>query len=82
MPAVFVDISAIYALLDRSDANHAAAASAPPRLRDRDPVSIDLMRAAGITEAFAFGRHFEQEEFTPRLKAPLVEGRVSRFAVG
>lgn len=128
MPAVFVDTSAIYALLDRSDANHAAAASVLPGLRDRDTlthsyvvvesvalvqarlgvdavrrllddllpvfdlrfvarelhtaavaallaagsrdvsfvdrVSFELMRAAGITEAFAFDRHFEHEGFT------------------
>jgi predicted nucleic acid-binding protein len=128
LPAVFVDTSAIYALLDRSDANHAAAAAVLPELRDRDPVthsyvvvesvaltqarlgvdavrrllddllpvfelrfvgrelhsaavaallaagsrevsfvdrvSFELMRGAGITEAFAFDRHFEEEGFT------------------
>jgi uncharacterized protein len=127
LPAVFVDTSAIYALLDRSDANHTAAADALPGLRDRqalthnyvvvesvaltqarlgidavrrllddllpifelrfvspelhasavaallaagvrdvslvDRVSFELMRRTGITEAFAFDRHFEQEGF-------------------
>jgi predicted nucleic acid-binding protein len=29
-----------------------------------DRVSFELMRAAGITEPFAFDRHFEQEGFT------------------
>jgi uncharacterized protein len=128
LPAVFVDTSAIYALLDRSDANHAAAATVLPELRERDTlthsyvvvesaaltqarlgveavrrlfddllpvfnvrfvsqelhvaaaaallaagrrdvsfvdrVSFELMRSAGISEAFAFDRHFEQEGFT------------------
>jgi predicted nucleic acid-binding protein len=128
LPGVFVDTSAIYALLDRSDANHAAAASLLPTLRDRGPlthsyvvvesvaltqarlgieavrrllddllpafelrfvsrqlhgaavaallasgsgdvslvdrVSFEVMRSSGLTEAFAFDRHFEREGFT------------------
>lgn len=128
LPAVFVDTSAIYALLDRSDANHAPAAAVLPKLRDHlplthsyvvvesvalvqnrlgidavrrllddllpafelrfvgpelhgaavaallasgardvslvDRVSFELMRDAGLTQAFAFDRHFERAGFT------------------
>jgi uncharacterized protein len=39
LPAVFVDTSAIYALLDRSDANHPAAAALLPELRDQLPLT-------------------------------------------
>ena len=127
MPAVFVDTSAIYALLDRSDTNHVAAAATLPALRDRgllthsyvvvesvailqnrlgmaavrrlvddllpafdvrfvtpelhgtavaallasgspdvslvDRVSFEFMRGAGMTDALAFDRHFEQAGF-------------------
>jgi uncharacterized protein len=127
LPAVFVDTSAIYALLDRSDANHSAAAATLPTLRERgllthsyvvvesvaiiqsrlgmeavrrlvddllpafdvrfvtqelhatavaallasgardvslvDRVSFEVMRGAGLTDALAFDRHFEQAGF-------------------
>jgi uncharacterized protein len=100
LPAVFVDTSAIYALLDRSDANHARwplamdavrrllddllpvlrlhfvgqelhgaataalLASGSPDVSLVDRVSFELMRRSGITEAFAFDRHFQEQGFT------------------
>jgi predicted nucleic acid-binding protein len=53
MPAVFVDTSAIYALLDRSDANHARARSVLPTLRHRRPVTHNyvLVEAVALVQA-------------------------------
>jgi predicted nucleic acid-binding protein len=49
---VLVDTSAIYALLDRSDANHAAAAALLPQLRDRQPVthSYVVVESVALTQ--------------------------------
>jgi uncharacterized protein len=53
LPAVFVDTSAIYALLDRSDANHEAAAGVLPKLRDREPLthSYVVVESVALTQA-------------------------------
>ena len=52
MPAVFVDTSAIYALLDRSDTNHAVAASLLPTLRERRPLTHNyvVVESVAITQ--------------------------------
>jgi uncharacterized protein len=53
LPDVLVDTSAIYALLDRSDANHAAAAALLPQLRHRQPVthSYVVVESVALTQA-------------------------------
>jgi predicted nucleic acid-binding protein len=74
LPYIFVDTSAWYALLDKSDANHHAAVNFKDSLdhpmvtsnySDKtfsftDCTSFSLMERVEITEVFAFDDHFMQ----------------------
>ncbi|MDM8004564.1 MAG: hypothetical protein QUV05_00195 [Phycisphaerae bacterium] len=60
---IFADTPALYALLDADDANHAAAARARQTWLDVDAVSFEVMRRRGISAAFTFDPHFEDERF-------------------
>jgi len=58
---VFIDTSALYTLLDRSDANLSAGRH---NLSLVDCVSFEMMRTLGIKTAFTFDAHFKEQDFT------------------
>jgi predicted nucleic acid-binding protein len=63
----FVDTSALYAVLDRSDANHNRAAfltASRRKLSLVDCVSFVIMRDLGVKDVFGFDEDFQKEGFT------------------
>ena len=66
--SVFLETSALYAVMDADDGNHRAGvasvlAANQRRLSLVDCVSFEVMRRLGIREAFAFDAHFADQGF-------------------
>jgi predicted nucleic acid-binding protein len=85
MLSVFVDTSALYALLDADDSNHAAAAAYFPELRAREPTTHNYVALeTSALVAARLGRRALRalhEVALPRLEPVWVDAAVHEAAV-